>query len=239
MKIRPGVLGRSWELTVPAVQGPVHGGDGSRALLRQGTGGVGLPSTWETSFLVPQQSPGLPRAKRAVLGGSTGKAVGPKSLPSQLPAVQSTLASGLSGSWSFAAHGDVQAEAGGVQVPGLSPQAGLGCGRQEEQLPALGRAARASGLPSARRKSERKQPPPSAQVHLGVQMKGVRGRRDGVELGLTEGLCLCRRRRGRRRTGSPGQLGEVVARRSGGMLAAVGFGVGSGEVPPSPFTFSC
>lgn len=89
-------------------------------------------------------------------------------------------------------------------------------GRQEEQLPVLGRAARAGlllqevGIKAA-----------STQAHGGVQIKGVRGRRAGVELGLAD-LCLCKRRGGRRQTGSPGQLREVAARGSGGMLAAAG-----------------
>lgn len=58
-----------------------------------------------------------------------------------------------------------------------------------------------------------------------------------MELGLTEGLCLCKRRGGRRQPGSPGQHKEVAARESWG--DAGGSGVWSWERRCSTFTLSC
>lgn len=126
---------RSWELAAgkpgagPASSGAQRTREPSAARARHRWGGFS-----QRLGNVISRSPSKPQsslcAKQAMLGRSAGKAVGLKLLRRQLPDVQSTLAFGLSGSWSFVAHGDVQAEAGGVQVPGLSPQAGLGGSRQ-------------------------------------------------------------------------------------------------------------
>lgn len=132
------------------------------------------------------------------------------------------------------AHGDVQAEAGGVQVPGLSPQAGLGCSRQAGGAAACVRQSRKSRQAAFCKeevgiKAASTQRPGTSQCP-NQRCAWVEGRR-GARL---DRRSLCKRRGGRRQPGSPGQPRKVAERWSGG--DAGGRGVWSWERRGPTFT---
>lgn len=181
------------------------------------------------TFWPPRKPQASPRAKRAVLERFAGKPVGCKPLPSQVPAVQSTLAFGLRGSWSFVACGDVQAEAGGSGSLGCHPR--LGCGGQAGGAAACVRQSRKSWAASARSRNK-------SSLHPGAWRcpnqrcaweEGWRGARLGRSLPVQE--------EGREEAdrepwaaqggGSKRVWGDVGSSRA--------FGAGNGDAPPSPF----